>query len=55
MQYDFPDNVILIDPQKIFCDDNVCYAVKNGTPLYFDNNHMSLVGAGLVASDILEK
>jgi len=41
----FPSNVYLLNPKDIFCDQNNCLAVKDGTPLYFDDNHVSTLGA----------
>lgn len=42
---DYPDNVHLLKPQDKFCDTDICYAVKDGTPLYFDSHHPSVSGA----------
>lgn len=41
----YPDNVTLIDPTPIFCDSKQCFAVKEGAPLYFDDDHPSMIGA----------
>ncbi len=41
----YPDNVHLLDPKDVFCDKQQCYAVKDGDPLYFDDNHPSILGA----------
>lgn len=41
----YPDNVHLLNPSDIFCDDINCYAVKDGVPLYFDSHHISVLGA----------
>ena len=41
----YPDNVHLLKPQDKFCDDDICYAVKDGIPLYFDSDHPSISGA----------
>lgn len=41
----YPDNVHFIKPENAFCDNNNCYAVKDGTPLYFDDDHPSVLGA----------
>lgn len=49
----FPENVVLIDPKSLFCDNKSCYAVKNRTPLYFDSNHISPAGARLLVDEIL--
>lgn len=41
----YPENVHLLKPQDVYCDKQTCYAVKDGIPLYFDDNHPSLMGA----------
>ncbi|MGC9532847.1 acyltransferase family protein [Vibrio atlanticus] len=41
----YPANVHLINPEDAFCDENNCYAVKDGTPFYFDDDHPSVLGA----------
>ena len=41
----YPSNVNLLKPQNIFCNKNKCFAVKDGVPLYFDDNHPSTLGA----------
>ena len=43
----------VIDLAEIFCDDQVCYAVKDNEALYFDDNHMSLVGARRAAKQVI--
>lgn len=53
--YDFlqknlvPLGAKLINAGDVFCGDKNCEVARNGIPLYFDNNHLNLVGAGLVA------
>lgn len=42
---DYPANVHLINPKDVFCDNKNCYAVKDGIPLYFDDDHPSLLAA----------
>jgi len=41
----YPDNVHLLKPQDVFCDTQNCYATWDNVPLYFDNNHPSVLGA----------
>ncbi len=48
-----PKGVIVIDPADAFCDASACAAVKDGAALYFDQHHMSLAGAGLIADEII--
>ncbi|GGK77431.1 acyltransferase family protein [Amphritea balenae] len=50
----YPKNVFFIDPVKSFCDLDVCYAVKNGVPLYFDDDHPSLRGAELLINEVIK-
>ena len=46
------NGVEVIDPLPVFCDDQNCYAKRSGVPLYFDSDHPSLAGAGLVAASL---
>ena len=41
----YPDNVKLLRPQDVFCDEKKCFAVRDGIPLYFDGDHPSNLGA----------
>lgn len=49
---DFPQ-VILVDGAKPFCDDQWCWAMQDGKVLYYDDDHVSLEGARLIAREIL--
>jgi hypothetical protein len=49
-----PNGVAIVDPTDLFCDETVCYAARNGVSLYFDDNHMSVAGAQLVAGRVLD-
>ncbi len=49
---DLPKKVTVIDPADAFCDTTSCYAIRNNTSLYFDDNHMSVAGASMVAEII---
>lgn len=49
----YPENARFIKPADTFCDSAYCYAVKNGQTLYFDDDHPSLTGAGILAKQIL--
>lgn len=44
-----PAEVAVVDPAKMFCDDLNCYATHGGVSLYFDDDHMSVEGARIVA------
>jgi hypothetical protein len=41
----YPKNVHLLRSQDVFCDEKKCFAVRDGKPLYFDDNHPSILGA----------
>lgn len=45
----------VIDPADVFCNDKLCYAVKDNRALYFDDNHMSLFGASLIVDKLIIK
>jgi len=50
-------NLYRIYPEKIFCDSAVasrCIAHTNGTPLYYDNNHLTELGADPIAQQVIE-
>lgn len=51
----FNKNAIIVDPANYLCDKKNCYAVIDGVSMYFDDDHLSLSGAGIVASKIIEK
>ncbi|WP_218397029.1 acyltransferase family protein [Alteromonas lipotrueae] len=44
----YPKNVHLVKSQDVFCDNEFCYAVKGGVPLYFDDDHPSVLGAKML-------
>jgi peptidoglycan/LPS O-acetylase OafA/YrhL len=44
----YPKNVHLLKPSDLFCDEKSCFAVKNGIPLYFDDDHPSVAGATIL-------
>jgi peptidoglycan/LPS O-acetylase OafA/YrhL len=50
---ELPAMVGVVRPEALFCDAARCYAVKDAKALYFDDDHMSAYGAGVVASKIL--
>jgi peptidoglycan/LPS O-acetylase OafA/YrhL len=45
-------NLYAIKPFEIICKDGFCPAVKDNKALYFDDDHLSLSGARLVADEI---
>lgn len=50
----FANNVTLIDPTEIFCDEKTCYALRNEVPLYFDDDHPSIAAAKLMLEPIVK-
>lgn len=48
----FSDGILIVDPADSFCDDNWCYAVKDGKAMYFDTGHMSVEGAKILGAEI---
>ena len=51
----FPDKIKIIDPADFLCDNKNCYVIRDGEALYFDNDHMSIKAASIVASFIINK
>ncbi len=51
---DIPPEVTVVDPAELFCDNQYCYAGKGGQSWYFDDDHLSVVGAEVVARKIVE-
>ena len=37
--------VSLIDPRRLLCDEKNCWSVRDATAFYFDDNHLSVIGA----------
>lgn len=48
-------NVKVYDPLDVFCDQEKCYAVRNGEMLYRDDDHISVLGAKAVLRDMYSK
>lgn len=44
-----PPSAIIIDPTLDFCDATTCRTVRDGKPLYYDDDHVSLSGARIMA------
>jgi len=51
---EIPKGVTVINPSLILCDDLRCFASRNGTAYYFDDDHLSIEGAKLVAKEIVK-
>ena len=48
---DYPD-IRVVDAADALCDNDLCYAVKDGAVLYRDGNHLSFGGSLLVGREI---
>ncbi|MGH6917756.1 MAG: SGNH hydrolase domain-containing protein, partial [Geminicoccaceae bacterium] len=50
---EIPAGVMIVDPADLFCDETNCYAAREDISYYFDDDHMSVAGASVVADAIL--
>lgn len=48
-------NVKIFDPIDLFCDQTVCYLIKDGRSIYRDHNHLSEYGSALIGKEISRK
>ena len=57
LESDFSNNekVKIIYPSDYFCNSQSCFLVKGGNSLYFDDDHMSMKGATIIAKAILDE
>jgi peptidoglycan/LPS O-acetylase OafA/YrhL len=51
---EIPPEVRVVDPSIWLCDGAACAATKAGKALYFDDNHLSVEGARVVARKVLD-
>ena len=49
------DDVQVFDPAELFCDSEFCYVTKVGVSLYFDDNHISVAGGGIIGSELVRR
>ncbi len=49
-----PAGVTVVDPAPLFCSGDSCLAASGGVARYFDDDHMSVGGARLVADQVLK-
>jgi hypothetical protein len=42
--------VTAINTDEVFCEEGICWAIKNGKTLYRDDDHLGVYGASLVAA-----
>ena len=52
---ELPPEVRIVDPADLFCDAQLCFAAKGGVSFYFDDNHLSVAGARLLARSIMRR
>ncbi|ABI93463.1 acyltransferase (plasmid) [Roseobacter denitrificans] len=52
---DIPAAVRIHNPADMFCDAVTCYLAQGTKALYFDDDHISLTGAGIIADQIIPK
>ncbi|TWC68384.1 acyltransferase family protein [Herbaspirillum sp. SJZ099] len=45
----------VVQTNQAFCKNSACFALSNGKSLYFDDNHLSLIGAERVVKLMLQK
>lgn len=50
-----PGQLLIVDPAELFCQGAACAAILGGKALFFDEHHMSVAGAGLVAAEIARR
>lgn len=53
--HDIPKSVFVFDPIDLFCGEKDCLAVENGISYYFDDDHLSISGARLVAVEVVKE
>ena len=42
------------NPEKLFCDDSICYAHEKNYPLFYDDDHLSSLGAKKMSKDLIK-
>lgn len=52
---ELPESTTVIDPANFLCDQMTCYAARERTAYYFDDNHLSIAGAQLIAHQIVQE
>jgi len=48
-------NVDYFDIQNIICKNNICSPYIDGTPVYFNNSHLSMKGSELIGKKLIEQ
>jgi len=49
------NNINILDPKNLYCDDKYCYVIKDDKMLYADNNHHSVDGSIKQAKFFIDK
>jgi peptidoglycan/LPS O-acetylase OafA/YrhL len=52
---EIPKNTNVINPKDLFCDDVSCHVIKLSEALYFDDDHLSISGASIIARHIISE
>jgi hypothetical protein len=55
LKSELPKDVLVVNPEDYFCDADRCLVANNGKAYYFDDDHMSVAGATIVAEMLLKK
>ena len=46
------DNLVLVDPAAVLCDEKICRALIDSEAMYFDDDHLSVAGARRVVKQL---
>jgi SGNH domain (fused to AT3 domains) len=49
----FP-TVRTFDPRTILCNKDRCWVIKNGVPLYWDSDHLTIEGSNMVIDSLIK-
>ena len=55
LKAELSSEVIIINPANYMCDSKNCLASNNGISYYYDDNHLSISGANIIAKALLSK
>ena len=53
MLSDYPD-IQVFEASNELCDINACYAVKDGVPLYWNSDYLTVTGGNMVIQALLQ-
>ncbi|MGD8265614.1 MAG: acyltransferase family protein [Chromatiales bacterium] len=54
-QLEHLEGVYLYQPETALCDEDYCWAVRNKNAYYYDHNHLSAIGARLIAEGFAKR